>query len=101
MSYESKLKVLDEILGVQTPMQTSTFTHATEDLHQLCEAAQNVPNWILTYGNHQLTLEHLVALVKEHAGDRTVVGFAKSYKHLSHVSQRTQNQELLVLALNG
>lgn len=99
LSYESSNRVLDAILTSQFPQKTtSPFSQGVDALETLLDGAQDFPIWLLSYGNHHLNLEELVALVKRHAGTRTVKGFGKTYRHLAHVAQTATTQELLVIA---
>lgn len=98
LAYEKANQVLDAILFGQQPIsqEVSPFSSSPEALHPLLEAARHIPVWVISYGNKVLELPELVALVKRHRSE--VVGFAKAYQHLSHVSKNSNNQELLVIA---
>jgi 16S rRNA G966 N2-methylase RsmD len=101
LSYEKTNRVLDSLLTGQIIPESppsSPYTQSTEMLHALLESARHIPCWVLSYGNHQLTLDELVALVKQHAPDREVQGVSKRYVHMPHVSKSTNNQELLIVA---
>jgi adenine-specific DNA-methyltransferase len=100
-NYEKTNQVLDSLLLGEVsanPPQVSAFSRGTEILNSLFEKAQHIPVWILSYGNQQMSLPDLMDLVKQHAAGRQVKGFAKSYRHMPHVSQSDSNQELLILA---
>lgn len=101
LSYEKSNQVLDSLLTRKLPIQSpesSPFSKSSDALAPLLESARHIPIWVLSYGNKEISLEDLVALVKRHAGNRTVQGFSKKYRHLAHVSKSEMGQELLVLA---
>lgn len=101
VSYERGNQVLDALLQGQAKshsVEVSAFSKSTDILSSLLAQAQHIPIWLLSYGNQALSLEALMELVKHQAHGREVVGFAKRYRHLSHVSQNKNNQELLILA---
>jgi adenine-specific DNA methylase len=101
VSYEQGNKVLDALLQGHKPPSipiVSEFSKSTDVLNQLFQKAQHIPIWLLSYGNTELSLAELTELVSAHAQDRVVKGFAKTYQHMPHVSQRHNNQELLILA---
>ena len=99
LRYEKSFALLDELLfGQVTLPPPSDFSSSTEALHALLEAAEHIPTWILTYGNKEIDLDGLLALVRQHAGDRQVTGVAKGYAHLKHVAKREDNQELIIIA---
>jgi adenine-specific DNA-methyltransferase len=106
-SYERANHVLDQLLNEPNQTKThsnsknskiSTFSKSHEALDHLLDRAQQIPIWMLSYGNKTLTLDELIDKVKLFAGRRNVMGFAKQYTHLAHVSQNKNNQELLVIA---
>jgi adenine-specific DNA methylase len=101
VSYEKANEVLDALL-MGNPLsacpQVSAFSKNTETLNALLAQADHIPVWLLSYGGPDLSLEDLKAMVSVHAGPRIVEGYAKRYRHLSHVSKNKNNQELLVLA---
>ena len=101
LSYETTNRTLDSILMGRFPefqLTTSPFTKDTDALDLLFEQARNIPIWILSYGNRQLDINELAALVKRHCPNRQIHAEARAYKHLSHVSKAQNNQELLVMA---
>ncbi len=101
VSYERGNQVLDTLLAGKTELEpacVSPFSKGIDALNALLSQAEHIPIWLLSYGNQELSLAELEALVRVHAGTRTVVGYAKRYKHLSHVSRTETNEELLVIA---
>lgn len=101
VSYERSHQVLDTLLTGELPPEkasVSTFSKSTEILGTLLTSAQHIPIWLLSYGNKELSLKELVALVQTQANGRVVEGFSKHYKHLAHVSKTLTNEELLVIA---
>jgi adenine-specific DNA methylase len=101
LSYERNNRVLDSLLtgDIIGPVKTvSPFSKSVDALDTLLESARHIPIWVLSYGNKHISLEELIEKVKRHAPDRRVEGYAKAYRHLSHVSHNTSNQELLILA---
>jgi adenine-specific DNA methylase len=101
VSYESSHRVLDSVLTRQfneSDTSVSPFTKGTGALDALLENARHIPIWLLSYGNHQVSLDELAALVQRHDPARKVVASARSFKHMPHVSRNTNIQELLVLA---
>lgn len=101
VSYERGNQVLDALLAGGKPLDSppvSEFSKGTDPLAALLAKAGHIPIWLLSYGNQELSLPELEALVRECAGTRTVVGISKRYQHLSHVSKKENNQELLILA---
>lgn len=100
VSYERGNQVLDALLSgnQNVPALVSEFSKGTDILKTLLEKAQHIPIWLLSYGNQQICLEELTALVQQQAGNRIVKGFSRLYKHLPHVSKQTNNQEFLILA---
>jgi adenine-specific DNA methylase len=101
LSYERNNRVLDSLLTgtIIEPAKTiSPFTQGVDALDALLESARHIPIWVLSYGNKHISLEALVEKVKRHAPNRNVEGYAKDYRHLSHVTKNTSNQELLILA---
>jgi len=101
VSYERSNEVLDALLaGHLAPerIPVSEFSKSTDALEALLAKADHIPIWLLSYGNQELSLEDLEELVRVYAKDRVVQGFAKRYRHLSHVSRSQNNQELLILA---
>jgi len=100
-NYERSNAVLDSLLAGEnstTALPVSPFSKGLDAVHDLLDAAQHIPIWLLSYGNKQMSCEDLVALVKQHAGAREVVGFSKAYRHMTHVSRAVNNQELLIVA---
>jgi 16S rRNA G966 N2-methylase RsmD len=87
LAYERANRVLDTLLFQQIPedsnCEVSPFSRGVEALHPMLEAARKIPIWVLSYGNRCIELPELVALVKQHAGKREVVGFAKAYHTIS------------------
>ncbi len=101
LSYETSLKTLDDVLmgpHARTDVPKSPFTQDVKSLCPLLDAAQHIPVWILSYGNHAIDIDGLVDLVRSVAPKRHVQGYVRTYRHMSHVSQRTANEELLVIA---
>lgn len=102
LSYERGNQVLDALLSGQKEsgslIEVSPFSKGTDVLSTLLDHAQHIPIWLLSYGNQALSLDELLALVERQSQGRQVLGFAKHYRHLAHVSQNTNNQELLILA---
>jgi adenine-specific DNA methylase len=101
VSYESSHRVLDSVLTRQFSQGDSSispFTKGTGALDSLLENAQHIPIWLLSYGNHQVSLDELAVLVQRHDSARKVVASARSFKHMPHVSRNANTQELLVLA---
>jgi adenine-specific DNA methylase len=101
VSYERGNQVLDTLLaGEKDPKIpiVSSFSKSIDVLDALLSRAGHIPVWLLSYGNKELVLDELEELVRVHAGDRKVQGFAKNYRHMSHVSKNENNQELLVVA---
>jgi hypothetical protein len=97
-SYERSFAVVDHLLCGQSMDTVSRFSKSVAPLDDLLDQAGHIETWLLSYHNKVLDLEALTALVKRHAGNRVVQGFAKSYKHLAHVSKSSSNKELLVIA---
>lgn len=101
LSYESSNRVLDSILTrnpATAGLSTSAFTKDTQALETLLSNARHIPVWLLSYGNHQVSVEELAELVQRQDPKRQVQGFARSFRHLPHVSTSTNTQELLVIA---
>jgi site-specific DNA-adenine methylase len=99
LRYEQSYAVLDHILtGKLAATPPSAFSTSLEALHPLLDACQHIPTWVLSFGNKEIDLPELMALVQRHAGSRTVQGYAKHCKHLAHVSKNPNNQELLIIA---
>lgn len=101
LSYESTNRTLDSILMRALPearKETSPFTKGTQALESLLDQAQHIPVWLLSFGNNQLSLEELAALVKRHAPKRQLVAEARSFKHLPHLSKSLTAQELFIMA---
>jgi adenine-specific DNA methylase len=101
LSYEASNRTLDSILTCSLPQSkliTSPFTKDTAALDLLFEQARHIPVWLLSYGNHQLSLDELANLIKRHCPNRQIQAEARAYKHLSHVSKNQNNQEYLVMA---
>jgi adenine-specific DNA methylase len=102
LAYERANRVLDTLLfqkvAESSNNEVSHFSQGVDALHSLLDAARHIPIWLLSYGNRCIELPELIVLVKQHAGNREVVGFAKQYQHLAHVSKNQNNQELLVIA---
>lgn len=98
LAYEKANQVLDSILFGKDAVsqEISSFSSSPEALHPLLEAAKHIPVWVISYGNKVLELPELIEMVKRHRAN--VVGFARSYQHLAHVSKNSNNQELLVIA---
>lgn len=101
LSYESSNRVLDSVLtrSVTEPgLSTSPFTKDTRALETLLEQARHIPIWLLSYGNHQLSVDELAALVRRQDPKRKIEASARAFRHLPHVSKSTATQELLVMA---
>jgi adenine-specific DNA-methyltransferase len=100
-NYERSNEVLDALLAAEKLTErtsVSPFSKSTDVLHEIFVRAQHIPVWLISYGNQQLNLDGLVAMVKAHADGRVVKGFSKHYRHLPHISKNTGNQEMLVIA---
>lgn len=98
--YSKAYGLLESILtGRPAQRRPSRFSSDLEALDSLLEAAQHIPCWILAFGNKVIDLDGLLALVRRHARGRKVQGFAKNYVHMPHVAKRSDNQELIILAV--
>ncbi len=101
--YEKENEILDAVLcgkRLEEPCKSSPFSKGTESLSDLLAQCRHIPVWILSYGNKVIDENGLVALVEKLVPKRTVLGWSKQYKHLSHVTKNQGNQELLVLAVD-
>lgn len=101
VSYEKGNQVLDQLLAggiAPEPVTVSPFSKGLDTLDQLLSQAGHIPVWLLSYGNKHCSLAELEARVQEYAEGRVVKGYARRYRHLSHVSRNENNEELLVLA---
>lgn len=100
LAYEKANRVLDTVLLGETfeEKPVSGFSQGVEALDNLLDQSKSIPTWVLSYGNAVLSLEELIAKVKQHVPQRTVLGFAQAYTHMPQVSKNTLNQELLVIA---
>lgn len=102
LGYEKSNRVLDSILtGEPVKPTPSSFSTETDILTRMLEAASHIPVWILSYGNRELELEELIALVKRADKNRTVHAYRRKYAHLVHVSKNQQNEEYLIIAEGG
>lgn len=100
-AYERSSKPLDDLLrGESAPPTPSPFsTEAPEKiLQRLFEAAEHVPVWIVSYGNHAIGLRELVDLVRRYRPEV----MAHAYRHvhctgLAGDDSRRRNREFVVV----
>jgi adenine-specific DNA methylase len=104
MSYETSLKVVDQILeGEVRQPQKSLFSRkdAVQVLESLFAAARHIPIWAVSYGNATLTLDELTELVRKFKPQ--VTARAINYVHctgLAGEESRRRNQEFVIVARN-
>jgi hypothetical protein len=101
-AYETSLKALDSILeGQRVETTPSVFSRsgARESLGMLFEASRQFPIWVVSYGNREVDLDTLVALVEKFKP--VVVAESFRYTHLTGLSSdehREKNREFLIVA---
>ena len=101
-SYETALRPLDSMLEgrIVTPERSGFSGAGAKDLlMELLAASEKFPIWALSYGNAEIDLDELVALVERFRP--VVAADAFRYIHLTGLSgdaHREQNRELLVVA---
>jgi hypothetical protein len=101
-SYESALKALDSMLeGRLIDTETSVFSRrgAIESLEKLFAASVRFPLWVISYGNAEIGLDTLTALVSKFKTDVKAEEFR--YTHLTGLSSqehRERNREFLIVA---
>jgi 16S rRNA G966 N2-methylase RsmD len=101
-AYETALRPLDSILeGRLVEPERSDFSKAggTGLLEQLLASSEKFPVWVLSYGNAEVDLDALVALVERFRP--VVVAEAFRYTHLTGLSgdqHRERNREMLIIA---
>jgi len=101
-SYESSLRALDSMLeGRLVDAESSVFSKrgAIESLERLFEASQRFPLWVVSYGNAEIGLDTLTALVSKFKTDVKAEEFR--YTHLTGLSSqehRERNREFLIVA---
>jgi 16S rRNA G966 N2-methylase RsmD len=103
LSYEKANQVLDAILQgnvIDRSPEVSPFSQGVEALANLLGKAGHIPVWAISYGNKVIDKDGLLKLVQGVAPQRKVVGWAWPYIHFGHVTKRTDNQELFVLAVD-
>jgi hypothetical protein len=72
-SYDEGFALVDELLFPNEPrMPVTNFSSDVEALHGLLERVQHIPTWVLSYGNKEIDLNGLVAVVQKHAKHRQV-----------------------------
>ena len=101
-AYETSLKALDSILEghrVETTPSVFSRSGARESLGMLFEASRQFPIWVVSYGNREVDLDTLVALVEKFKP--VVVAESFRYTHLTGLSSdehREKNREFLIVA---
>ncbi|KPJ59676.1 MAG: hypothetical protein AMJ46_10000 [Latescibacteria bacterium DG_63] len=101
-SYESSLKALDSMLkGRLAQAEASVFSRAgaLEALEKLFAASVRFPVWVISYGNAEIDLGTLSALVEKFKTDVRAEEFR--YTHLTGLSSeehREKNREFLIVA---
>jgi adenine-specific DNA methylase len=101
-SYESSLRALDSMLeGKLVDAETSVFSRrgALEALEKLFAASVHFPLWVVSYGNAEIGLDTLTALVSKFKTDVKAEEFR--YTHLTGLSSqehRERNREFLIVA---
>ncbi len=101
-SYETSLRALDSMLeGRLIEPEPSVFSRrgAIEALEKLFAACEHFPVWVISYGNAELGLNTLSALVGKFKPDVKAEEFR--YTHLTGLSSdehREQNREFLIVA---
>jgi hypothetical protein len=101
-SYEGALCPLDSMLeGRVIDPEPSVFSRkdAVVALERLFEASRRFPLWVISYGNAELQLDDLVAMVSRFK--RQVQTESFRYVHLTGLSsqeKREQNREFLIVA---
>jgi len=96
--YDEGFALVDELLFSENTFPATDFSSSVDALHALLESVQHIPTWILSYGNQQIDLDGLEAVVQKHAKNRKVKGYSKCYSHMRHLTERRNNQELLIIA---
>ncbi len=99
--YNQANAVLDDILFGENVSQIKSrlnFNNAEGSLNAMFESARHFPIWILTYGNNDIDRDGLKRLVQSHVPHRKVIARSRLFKHLPHVSKKSDNQELLIIA---
>jgi len=100
--YESSLKALDSMLeGKVVDAEPSVFSKrgAVEALEKLFAASVRFPLWVISYGNAEIELDTLTALVSKFKTDVKAEEFR--YTHLTGLSSeehRERNREFLIVA---
>ena len=100
--YERSLKDLDSIIERKIiKPQVSAFSgkKALEFLERLFDACQRFPVWVISYGNAEINLDDLTALVRKYKKDVIAQEFA--YAHLAGLSGerlRKRDKEYLIIA---
>jgi len=101
-SYETALNPLDSMLaGHMIKPEPSVFSrrNAVAALEKLFEASQQFPIWAISYGNAELSLDDLIAIVRKFRRDVHTESF--HYIHLTGLSseaKRAANREFLIIA---
>lgn len=101
-SYETALNPLDSMLaGELIKPSPSVFSHrdGVVALEQLLEVSRRFPIWAISYGNAELSLDDLVAIVRKFRRDVHTESF--HYIHLTGLSsaeKREANREFLIIA---
>ncbi len=101
-SYEAALNPLDSMLaGQMIKPEPSVFSrrNAVAALEHLFEVSQRFPLWAISYGNAELSLDDLVAIVRMFRRDVHTESF--HYIHLTGLSsaeKRESNREFLIIA---
>ena len=101
-AYETALRPLDEILaGHRLEVERSRFS-GKDGLHamgELLDRGAHFPAWVISYGNAQVSLDELVALVEKFRPVQQAE--AIEYVHctgLAGAAHRESNRELLIIA---
>ena len=101
-SYESALNPLDSMLeGRVIDPEISAFSRkdAVVAMERLFEASRRFPLWVVSYGNAELQMEDLVAMISRYKRDVQTESFR--YVHLTGLSseeKREKNREFLIVA---
>ena len=97
-SYESEYRALDILLDGHE-LEASRFSRGAEPLTELLRAAENIPVWLISFGNAVLDLGALTELVRLHKPNIRAVQVP--YRHLGSLAteeKNAQNKEFVVLA---
>ena len=101
-TYEGSLKELDSILtGRIIKPQISVFSgkKAMEFIDRLFESCRRFPVWAISYGNAEISLNDLTALVRKFK--KAIISEEFSYTHLASLSGerlRKRDKEYLIIA---